>query len=159
MAAPLYVLAVLLGEASALPKGRQLSRLCPPDPKVMDGWVAILGVPHQEGGKQSIVSVGKLTGAGYYPGFCRDPEFHMGKAYKRKTGQPGPWVWVFSNVVDVVPIPHPPLEERRHAVEFGDRRWYCVDEGRGDAWSCCARKLDSDTVERVREARRKAKER
>lgn len=163
---PLYLLAVDHHGAVQLSTGRtrQLSRNFPCEPQFIDRWVAIqattVSAMHRKPGllavpTWTIAAVGKLTGVGYHPGISRDREDGFGRAYKRKTGQAGPWVWTFSNVVALDPIPYGHQPEMRGSAEVAGRRWSWVDEGHGDWWSCCLRSLDVATVDRVREARRK----
>ncbi len=169
MTEPLYVLPVQQPDANALATGRtrQLSRnFAPADPVVVGRWVAIqatafsserkrLGLlPHPE---WAIVAVGKLTGAGYYPGFARDPTEHLGRSYKREKGKAGAWVWTFSNVTQLAPIKLEGLSEK--SWRGGDRNDYRIDDGSGDWWGCFPRALDPAMVDAVREARRKAKAR
>ena len=170
MSDPLLVLPVHQPAAGFLVRGktRQLSRnFAPPDESLIGRWIAIQATAYSAERKRlgllpdpewAILGVGKLTGAGYYPGFCRDPKTHMGRSYKREKGQAGAWVWTFSNVVKLdksVPLDRLEPVQWRGAEAPSHRE----DDGSGDWWGTCPRKLESSIVESVREAHRKAKAR
>jgi hypothetical protein len=165
MAEPLCVLPVRQPDAQLLVSGKtaQLDRCFPCEPQFVGRWLAIqattvadLMAPElrrQHFAEWAIVGVGKLVGVGYYPGFCKKPAEHLGDECERENGRAGPWVWTFKNMTQLEPIP---LELQRQARgTHGHLHW--VDEGRGDWWSCCPRELDQGMVDRVREARRKAR--
>ena len=159
---PLLVLPVQQPDADQLALGetRQLSRNFGPDERMVGRWVAIqatscIGPKERiERVEWAVVAVGKLTGAGRYPGFSRDPAEHMGRSYRRETGQSGAWVWTFSHVKAVGPVKMGRLPEE--AVNPRKPGSYHVDDGAGTWWSTCYRELDQATVDRVRLARRKA---
>lgn len=140
------------GRAIQLGKARQVSRNFPPDVGIGDAVAIHAGAPLWQ-----IVAVGRLVGAGYYPGGCKDPAVALGKAVKRSKAQPGAWVWALEQVTAIPGIPFARQAEARGSVCAGDRIWSWTDSGSGDWWSCCVRELDDATVRRVREAYRKAR--
>lgn len=168
MSEPLFVLPVQYPDARNMANGqRQLSRCFPCREQDIGRWVAIqgttLGSEQREDrrfktpAEWAIVAVGKLTGCGYYPGFIRDRQGGFGQAYKRATGQAGPWIWGFTNLTKLDPVGLSQLPRMDGRVEVCGNLWTWADNGHGDWWSACLRELSPGTVERVRKARRKAK--
>lgn len=163
---PPLVLPVNQPQASQLVRGktRQISRCFPCEPQFIGRWVAIQATEEVCDplssllSSWSIVGIGKLSGVGYHPGFCLDPEHHLGRAHKKLKGHAGPWIWTFSHLQELEAIPLNRQPEARGAYrEQPEGPLYWVDDGDGGPWSCCPRVLPSGIVTSVREAHRKVR--
>lgn len=161
MPEPLYVLPVRQPDADNLAHGkiRQIARNFPCDPRFAGCWVAIQATTGSNREQWSIVGVGKLAGACYYPGLVRAPQLVIGNSYRRDTGMAGAWGWTFTHMRPTTPIPLARCGEESGRYDPGLKRrvWEWTDKGDGGWWSCCPRELEQGMVSRVREARRKVK--